>query len=431
MFGGFHGKWPQKGSSHTSQAPGVIQGVFLGSPNRQVTARLIPYNHAEDKEERKDVLGNRMHWTAPFLDGSGYAEAARNYVAALATAGVEVIAKSVDFHEARANYGRAGKFAKAALERNGECDVNVIFLPPEHFNAHKRLGYNIGLFDWEMEGLPSEWVPYCNFMDEIWSPCKWTADTCKRSGVVRPIHVFGHCASPEDYGPGPAIDFPEIPQSWFKFYSIFQWTERKNPAGLLKAYLQAFKDSDPVVLILKTYGADYSESEVRRVMGEIERVKKEVGGRHQPRILALLGMMTKDEMLALHRLGDCFILIHRAEGWGLPHFEACMMGKPVITTAYSSVLEFLTPESSFLVGYRTVPVTGMEWFKWFEKGMTWAEPDVEECSRLMRHVFHNRDEAKKKGKVAQAYVENNFTWSVVGGRMKARLAQIAALARPK
>lgn len=369
--------------------------------------------------------GLSVKWVAPFLDGSGYAEAARNYVAALTMVGVDVVAQNHSFENVRTDYGRAGKFAKDALARRVPCKVNVVFLPPEHFPTFwEPKAYNIGLFDWEMEKLPDEWVRTCNGMDEIWVPCRWTAEAARNSGVMRPIHVFGHCATPEDYADGPVTSFPEMDPSWYKFYSVFQWTERKNPKGLLRAYLKEFTLEDPVVLILKTYGADYSAVEQGKVMAEIEEVKKEVGGEHQPRILAILGMMSKDELQALHRLGDCFVLIHRAEGWGLPHFEACMMGKPVITTKYSANLEFTREENSFLVDYGMTPVSGMPWFKWYQGGMEWAEPDVDGCRRHMRHVFRHRQEARKKGHLAQSYVLKNFTWEAIGTKMRERLTQI-------
>ena len=195
-----------------------------------------------------------VKWASTFLDGSGYAEAARNYVAALSTVGVDVIAQNISFEEARADYGRAGQYASAALQRHGNYAVKVIFLTPDHYPLFGEPScYNIGLFDWETDVLPVEWVGACNSMDEIWVPCQWTAEVARTSGVTKPIRVFGHCASPEDYSMASSLRFQDLDPSWYKFYSIFQWTERKNPRGLIKAYLNAFTDKEPVILILKTY----------------------------------------------------------------------------------------------------------------------------------------------------------------------------------
>jgi short subunit fatty acids transporter len=40
--------------------------------------------------------------------------------------------------------------------------------------------------------------------------------------------------------------------------------------------------------------------------------------------------LTDGEMLALHEVGDCFISLARAEGWGLGAFEAASLGNPVL-----------------------------------------------------------------------------------------------------
>jgi glycosyltransferase involved in cell wall biosynthesis len=334
---------PVQGIQPGQQKPKLGLGEVVVDPfHEKRKNQLNPHIAARPTEAKKAFQDGKINvrWVAPLLDGSGYAEAGRNYVAALSTAGVNVMAHSVSFENSRSDYGRAGKLSEAAIANKINYAINVVFLTPDHFPIYREMGaYNIGLFDWETDFLPPQWVTTCNEMDEIWVPCQWTADVAKKSKVTRPIHVFGHCASPDDYTDGPTLSFQEVDPSWYKFYSIFQWTERKNPRGLLQSYLKAFTDKDPVILILKTYRANYSESEQAAIVSEIEKIKGEVGGAHQPRVMALLGMMTKEEMQALHRTGDCFALIHRSEGWGLPHFEACMMGKPVITTNYSANLE--------------------------------------------------------------------------------------------
>lgn len=366
-----------------------------------------------------------VKFTAPLLDGSGYAEAGRNYVAALRTAGVSVTANSVSFESARSDYGRAGKLAQEVLDKKISYHINIIFLTPDHFPIYKEEScYNIGLFDWETDALPVEWVSACNQMAEIWVPCQWTADVCRKSGVTRPIHVFGHCASVDDFQDPVDPSLPEPFPDLFKFYSIFQWTERKNPKGLLRSYFSAFTSSDPVILLLKTYRCNYSFEETAAVVAEIEQVKEEFGRTDLPRIHLISNMLSREEILGLHTSGDCFVLIHRSEGWGLPIFEACMMGNPVITTNFSANLEFTNQENSYLVD--TVPsrVFGMPWIHWYRDHMHWSDPDIGMCARLMRQVFNNQKEALKKGLKAQALVRAKFTWQTVGSAIRIRLLEI-------
>ena len=49
---------------------------------------------------------------------------------------------------------------------------------------------------------------------------------------------------------------------------------------------------------------------------------------------------------------DCYVSLHRSEGFGLTLAEAMALGKPVIATGYSGNLDFMTPETSYLVPWR-------------------------------------------------------------------------------
>jgi len=377
---------------------------------------------------KKDGIEGRigMRWHAPFLDGSGYAEASRNHAAALHRAGASLTLKAATFETARADYGSAGEIVRTLLNRGIPYAVNLVYMTPDFFPQYRETGcYNVGFFYWETDVLPEEWVVACRAMNEIWVPCRWTAEVCAKSGVDRPIRVFGGCANTAEYGDGATLTLPGLDPKWFKFYSVFQWTERKNPRGLLKAYLTGFKKSEPVVLIVKAYRASYSADEQNAVREEIKKIKREIGNEeNQPRIMFVPYMMSKAEMVALHRLGDCFVMPHRSEGWGVPHFDALLMGKPVITTRYGGNMDFTLPEFTYLLDYKLIPVGGMDWIKWYRPHMKWAEPDVDECRYHMRYVFENRDEAKAKGRAGQAFVRDVFSWERVGQAMKSRLSEI-------
>lgn len=371
---------------------------------------------------KKDEVAVRF--TAPLFDGSGYAEAARNYVAALHTEGVPVYANSVTFEPARSNYGKAGKITEACRKQR-PFGFNLIMMTPDYFHRHHEpSAYNIGIFLWETNKLPKEWVPACNQMDEIWVCCQWNAEVAKQSGVKVPIRVYGCTTSEESSEHVPLLNVPGLDPNAYKFYSIFQWTERKNPKGLLMAYLTAFTKKDNVALILKTYRSSYSQGERNAVAREIEKVKEEVGGDNLPPVYFVSWMLTKQEILGLHKLGDCFALIHRSEGWGMPHHEACLAGKPCITTNFGGNLDFNKPDNSYLVGYKMAKVEGMPHIPWYRSDMLWSSPNVPECRDLMRHVFTHREEASEKGRRAQAFVRENLSWSAIGGAMKARLQEI-------
>ena len=57
-------------------------------------------------------------------------------------------------------------------------------------------------------------------------------------------------------------------------------------------------------------------------------------------------------MLSLIRLSDCYVSLHRSEGFGLGMAEAMAFGKPVIGTDYSGNTEFLSERTGFPVACR-------------------------------------------------------------------------------
>lgn len=402
--------------------PDAAAGKFTASVRADRVWRYWLDRNEFEQARREGRVG--VKWVGPFFDESGYGEACRNYVAAVVTAGFPVSSRAITFGEPNVDYGRPGQMALATLNLGVQCAVNLVYAPPQHFAQHvDARAYNIGMFVWETNILPAEWVAACNRMDEIWVPCRWNAQVCAAAGVRRPIRVFGHCVSPEEYASGQPLVIPGLDAGAYKFYSVFQWSERKNPSALIRAYLSAFTDADRVVLIMKTYGANYSQAEEAKVRAEVERIRRAVGAR-QPKMMLITKILSKAQMLALHRLGDCFVLPHRSEGWGLPHFEASMTGRPVITTDYGGNLEFTKPEHSYLASYKPVPLRGMEWFKWYTADMTWADVDVGAVRDLMRHVHANKEEARAKGDAARRFVMENFTWKRIGESIKARLQEI-------
>ena len=64
------------------------------------------------------------------------------------------------------------------------------------------------------------------------------------------------------------------------------------------------------------------------------------------------GYLSAADKEALMAACDCYVSLHRSEGFGLTMAEAMAYGKPVIATAYSGNLAFMTEETSYLVPYQ-------------------------------------------------------------------------------
>jgi glycosyltransferase involved in cell wall biosynthesis len=363
----------------------------------------------------------KVLYTGALYDSSGYAEAARNYLAALATQpDIQLSARVVSFETWKTDLSEVvtSLIEKAVATKMTLPDVQIIHLTPENFPRYRIPGCkNIGYTVWETSKLPDSWVPLCNMMDEIWVPCDWNVDVFRSSGVTVPVKKIPHTLNLHEE---PITDgrLEAIPTGVFNFYSIFQWSSRKNPEGLLAAYLSEFRSSDKVNLVLKTYLNNNTEADKRMTIDAINRVKQDLQlqDKGTPGITLVHGGLSKFCMVYLHKTCDCFVLPHRAEGWGVPHFEAMMYDKPVITTGFGGNLEFMNADTSYLLSFEMTPVKGMG-RPTYNGWMDWAEPSISNLRYWMRHVYEHQEEIQEKVKAGREKIRQ-FDWREVGKLMK-------------
>ena len=123
----------------------------------------------------------------------------------------------------------------------------------------------------------------------------------------------------------------------------------------------------------------------------------------RPDIVLSDGYVEGDRLTALTALCDCYVSLHRSEGFGLTIAEAMAFGKPAIATGYCGNLAFMDAESSYLVPYELATLD--EAVGPYPAGTEWADPDLDEAARLMRHVVEQPDEARERGRRGKAAVE--------------------------
>jgi glycosyltransferase involved in cell wall biosynthesis len=268
----------------------------------------------------------------------------------------------------------------------------------------------------ETTRIPDIWVQQCNKMDAILVPCQWNKEVFENSGVKVPVRVATPALGETYYD---KTQHPTVPRviKEFCFYSIFQWTERKAPLKLIEAYWKEFSGNKDVRLVLKAYRRDYSSAEFDLIKKELIKLKIKLKLDHYPQIVPIFRKLSSQEITNLHLNNDCFVLPHRAEGWGLPHMEAMAFGRPVIATGFSGNMDFMTKHNSFLVkNYKMVPVGNMEWIgPWYDEAtMQWADPDMDELMAKMRYVYEHQEDALKVGQIAQNDIHIKFTQEACG-----------------
>jgi len=350
---------------------------------------------------------------------SGYAKASRENVLSLYKLGIPIKINPISFEKARPELGEDGEILRSLINKDVDYNINITHTTPEFWKNHKEEGVlNCGYTIWETDRLHPSWPDYINNnVDMCMVGCQWNVDIFKKSGVIVPIFNVPHVIDTVKFEGISDYNIKGLSDETFVFYSIFQWQERKNPIATIRAYWRAFMSGEDVALVLKTYRSDYSDQEKDAVRKMLINLKKMSPSRNHPKIYLIPDMLSEDEMLSLHRRGDCYVSLDRGEGFGLSTAYAGCAGNPVVSTGFGGVTEYLNEENSYLVDYILTPVAGMPWSPWYLMEQSWAEADIIHGSDLMREVYNNREDAKNKGNKLKEYLQSNFNYASIGNKI--------------
>jgi glycosyltransferase involved in cell wall biosynthesis len=276
--------------------------------------------------------------------------------------------------------------------------------------------YVVGQWFWELEQAPQWYAPAWPMVNEMWAPTRFIEQMLRNSApsnvtityvplpVVRP--TIDTSLTREHFGLDDRFTFIFA----FDFMSVMK---RKNPLALIDSFTQAFAPGTGPRLIIKAINGDKRPAERDALLA--------AAAQHSD-ITVMDTYFTRVETSSLMNLADCYVSLHRSEGLGLTISEAMSHGKPVIATAYSGNLDFMDDTNSYLVSWTRVAVG--EHAEGYAADATWAEPDVAEAARLMRHVYENQAEATRMGQKAQSDILNRFSEAASGAIMKNRLSEI-------
>ena len=262
---------------------------------------------------------------------------------------------------------------------------------PEYMRGH----FNIGYWAWELPEFPSEWAASFGYTDEVWTPSKFTRDAVASRSPV-PVRVVPHAMDPifmKDV-PVDRSKFGLSPEVFvfLYFFDFHSYLERKNPLGLIEAFKKAFGNRKDVQLLIKSlHGFDHP-AELAMVERAIDRSNVRLMDRN----------LSREGKHELMMACDCYVSLHRSEGFGLTMAEAMMCSKPVIATAYSGNVDFMSDDDSFLIPYRLLTIE--QTHGPYKAGYHWADPDLDYAADAMRQVERAREASAELGRKARAKV---------------------------
>lgn len=347
----------------------------------------------------------------------GLGEAARQLLSALQVAGVPFRTLEV----ASSGGSRLRQPALSGPEAPW-FPINIVCLnPPELQGYRERVGrrlwdgrYTVGIWVWETETIPYSWRQAADLVDEIWVPSEYVRRALSPAVTV-PIYTVPHAVPAPSHPRYMDRQYLGLPDRYtFLFlFDFFSSIQRKNPLGLVRAFQQAFAPGEGPQLVIKTIHG-------HRHRADFEELLLAVNGRDD--ILLCDRVLTSDERAALLDASDCYVSLHRAEGFGLTLAESMALGKPVVATGYSGNLEYMTPENSYLVKYSRTRV-GVDWDR-YPADHVWADPDLVDAASVLREVWSDPGTARDRAARAQVEIASSCSPEVVGALVRQRLEEV-------
>ena len=389
----------------------------FGQLELELPAAVVPSDCRSTGEGNQPLPEAPVNVAGYFRAELGLGTAARSLLTALGAAAIPFNTISFD--------GTANRQTHSFVDRqsgSGSADLNIVCINPDQLATFaEKAGpevwagrYTIGLWFWEVEDFPKPFHGAFNYVDEVWVASNFMREAFLKVSP-KPVFKFKLPVLKPEIDLALSRSRFDLPDRFVFLFSfdLFSVLERKNPVGLIEAFVRAFKPGEGPLLVIKTINGE------KRVL-EMEKLRYAARGR--PDIILRDGYLSPVENSTLAALADCYVSLHRSEGFGLTMAEAMALGKPVIATAYSGNLEFMKEANSYLVPCRRCKV-GPE-REPYPASSHWCEPDVEAAAGLLRHVYTHQDEARVKGLRAAEEILTFHSAIAAAAIIRERIAKI-------
>ena len=256
--------------------------------------------------------------------------------------------------------------------------------------------YNVGVWAWELSNFPVQWISSAYLFDEIVVSSTFQKDSIKntlsKNKITKNIPVTVIPFAVER-----SLLTRTTEPNTFTFLSVFDYhsfIERKNvmqiPMVIEKA-LETMNTNLRVKLIIKCINS--RQEDISKLQIYLQRFK----------LFSYTIVDTPlpmDKFIELKSMVNCFISLHRSEGYGLNILESFLEGIPVIATLYGGNMEYmgLIPKDlQYKLGVNYTLETIKNTLGPYAQGNLWAEPNQTSAINAVKYALHNRKKIAEDG----------------------------------
>ena len=282
-----------------------------------------------------------------YKEFGGWAEAAKNYILALDSIGVDGVCRNITLTQDSEISGRLKELEDKSTDG---CDICIQHVLPHHLCGSSKFKKNIAFLASEsvsIKHLP--WFDYLQQMDSIWVPNTCSKKLLEEDNIGVPISVVPHTFDLSNYKKQHrTLDIPEA-EGKFTFYYIGDINDRKNLEAVITCFHSEFDRSEEVALVIKVNKFGHSPEQVHalvdqktaeikqklRMYGDLRKYKKDI---------IIPNRVDQEALYALHNQFDCFLCPSHGEAWSIPSFEAMAFGSTPICGNFGGPPEFISDD---------------------------------------------------------------------------------------
>ena len=402
--------------SFVTKIRSILKAFLLGEalePNKIHNENPLLFSNLDSDNISKSGVNIFGYFDA----STGVANGAKLMDDVLSEANIESTRFNVDIND--------NSVIKKSIKSKKDWDISLFHINADQtpfcipfVDSNLSNNYKIGFWAWELDRFPARFLESGRFLNDLWVPSNFIADSIMRSCDFEP-KVIPHALDihpTELHGMDKELKI----KNKFTIVTTFDcdsYIDRKNPTATLNSFIKASEDNDfreNSCLIIKLSG----KMGRRKVISEIKKVQD----KNNLNLILIDRHLSDNEMIGLRNVTDVFVSLHRSEGFGLNLIENMSAGNLVIATNYSGNTDFMNNENSLLVDYKMISVKENQYPEW--EGQFWADPSLEDASEKMLWSFRNENERKKLSMDAKKYVEENFSVKEVSKKVLSSIKAI-------
>tara|TARA_Y100001973_G_C5171074_1_gene319114 strand:+ start:95 stop:1489 length:1395 start_codon:yes stop_codon:yes gene_type:complete len=266
-------------------------------------------------------------------------------------------------------------------------------------------GYCIAASPWELPRVPDRWSKTLRHFDEVWAISRFVEKSYSKTFENRlKIQYVAPVVSLPKSSSAQKINRQPRPFTFLYIFDAKSYMARKNPVAVVEAFLKAFQSNEPVRLVVKSTSEGCGDD--WQFLNTIAN--------SDYRISLTVGSVDESEMEKFWQRCDCYVSLHKSEGFGRTLVEAVSRKIPVVATGWSGSTDIIDETNHLAVDFSLKQLKDNDYPE--ADGQYWAEPLESSAIKKLKWVYANRSSVELFNIVRKNYIhfKENFSVTAVG-----------------